>query len=414
MASQTQSVAEFIRKEVPDWDDEMKATARFKAFSGQRSDWEPQFCFWRDLIIKIAHHFCIFRLSPSQMKNHWFNRGGLLPLCLDQVLLEMYRAGDIVRVIDLGHPTGGQFSLLFKKVIQFVGVLRSLTPDAVLNDDLIVLRILKDKAADVVKALSESQWTSSCIITMRKFEDLCAAHDEASAILSYLSGCGKAQYISIKKKELIEGVKVSLSSAAVSSTTSLDCDILQLIWTTEKLQKQLDVLDQHYAASRKSALAALKSGNKKVALRHAREHKLACENREQIMLLLNRVEEVLHVIVDMESTRKVSEAMKIGAQAMKENRASFEELRLCLLEVDENIYSQKQLHEALEPTSYADDEDDDIKEELTRLELEIRAEDSLVSASNYHIDEAERKAEVSETADSIADAVSGLKLADCC
>ena len=44
--------------------------------------------------------------------------------------------------------------------------------------------------------------------------------------------------------------------------------------------------------SRQSALASLKSGNKKLDLRHARDMKLGTENREKCTSLLNRVEEV--------------------------------------------------------------------------------------------------------------------------
>jgi charged multivesicular body protein 7 len=49
-------VGDFIRTQIPDWDDDVIATARFKAFSGQRSDWEARFQFWRGLIIKVAGH----------------------------------------------------------------------------------------------------------------------------------------------------------------------------------------------------------------------------------------------------------------------------------------------------------------------------------------------------------------------
>lgn len=58
--------------------------------------------------------------------------------------------------------------------------------------------------------------------------------------------------------------------------------------------------------SRKSALASLKSGNKKLALRYAREIKIANENREKCTSQLSRVEEVISVIADAESTKKVS------------------------------------------------------------------------------------------------------------
>lgn len=61
------AVKEFIRREVPDWDDEVVATARFKAFSGQRSDWEPKFQFWRDLILKVSRQFEVFIIDPVQV-----------------------------------------------------------------------------------------------------------------------------------------------------------------------------------------------------------------------------------------------------------------------------------------------------------------------------------------------------------
>lgn len=62
--------------------------------------------------------------------------------------------------------------------------------------------------------------------------------------------------------------------------------------------------------SRKSALTSLNSGNKNVALRHARALKLAAESREKCATLLNRVEEVLHVIANAESTKKVPFSIK--------------------------------------------------------------------------------------------------------
>lgn len=63
----SRTVEEFVRKEVADWDDEVMATARFKAFSGQRSDWEPKYAFWRDLILKVATHLDVFFFHPSEV-----------------------------------------------------------------------------------------------------------------------------------------------------------------------------------------------------------------------------------------------------------------------------------------------------------------------------------------------------------
>ncbi|XP_048333796.2 uncharacterized protein LOC125423484 [Ziziphus jujuba] len=404
-------VRELIKKEVPDWDDEVLARARFKAFSGQRPDWQPIYLFWRNLILTIARHLGLVVLRPSQMKD-WFNRGGLSPLCLDHVLFVMCNEGDIVRSADLVDPTAGRLSQIFKKVRNLM--VRPITTCQIMDEDVIILlSVLKDKAVDVVKLLSESHWTSSSVITLRKFQNICGGADEASAILSYLSGEGKAQYIQVNKGEIIQGVKVSLSASVASGFSSLDCDVLYLIWTTEKLQQQLNAIDQRCERSRKSALTSLSLGNKNIALRHARALKLATDSREKCATLLNRVEEVLHVIANAESTKKVSEAIHIGALAIKENRIGVEEVQHCLQELEESIDLQKQVENSLELNSpYSLAEDEDTEEEFRKLEQEIE------SAGHHHpIPKAEAKSAVGETealesSKQLTEALSNLKLED--
>lgn len=67
-------ISEFIREKVEDWDDEVAARARFKDFSGQPSDSQPIFLFWRDLIINIARHFGILLLRPAQVFFFFLNK----------------------------------------------------------------------------------------------------------------------------------------------------------------------------------------------------------------------------------------------------------------------------------------------------------------------------------------------------
>ncbi|KAL9229565.1 hypothetical protein vseg_005018 [Gypsophila vaccaria] len=379
MAEQLETkVHEFIKDVVPDWDEPEKAMARFKAFSGQRSDWAPQFEFWRDLIFAVCRRFKLVFVSASVIKNRWFNRGGLTPLCLDGVLLEMYRSGDLLRMTDLEDPKSGQLSQLFKKMFRLSSALRPSPDSDILNDRLILRTTLQEKAAAVVASLSQSHWTSSCIITVKKFESLYQEKHEAYAVLSYLSANGKAKYISIKKSELVEGVKFSLSSAAVSVMPNVDYDMLVLLWTVEGLQQQLDVVDKQCERSRQCALAALKSGDKNVALRNARQLKLASENKAKLISYLNRVEGVLHVISDAKSTKMVSEAVQVGTQALNEHRVEVEEVQSCLRKLDELMISQAEVNKALE--SYTED-DEDIEEELRELELQIRDETLEVSTS---------------------------------
>lgn len=364
-----ESIMEYLRKQVPDWDDEVKCTARFKAFSGQRTDWEPLYVFWRDLILNVARHLHIFIIRPSQV-NVWFDRGGLVPLCLDQVLLEMYAAGELLRNVGVADPASGWVSQIFRRVVNLGGLLRPSTQENLAEDYYIIPVLLKEKALQVVQALSESHWTASCVITWRKFQEISGGLKEAHAVLNHLCEHGKAKYLVINKKDQMEGVKVSLSARALSGTTSLDLDVLHLIWTVEKLEHQLNVMDQRWKRSRASALASLKLGNKQVALKCAREMKLASLSREKCTALLNRVEEVLAVIADAEASKEVAEAIRIGTQAIKENGINYDEVELCLQELNECIESQKQIEEVLGSNAAgAEIEDEDIEEELKELEM---------------------------------------------
>lgn len=408
------SVAEYIRKEVPDWDDVIIANARFKAFSGQRSDWEQKYFFWRDLIFKVSRHLGLFIISPSEVRSSWFNRGGLTPLCLDNVLLEMYKAGDILRSRDIVCPPGGRLSQLLRNIARLITVPRSLIPQEISNEYLVLLPLLKERADAIVKHLSENHWSSSCIITMKKLEEISGGPNEACAILNYLSECSKASYLSINKTELIEGAKVSLLPAAISSITALDSDVLYLTWTVEKLQQQLDVIDQRCERLRKSALNSLNSGNRKAALRRARELKMSYDSREKCTSLLNRVEEVISVIANAESTKNVSEAIQIGARAIKENGISVEVVQQSLQDIDECIESQKQVEETIEATPlYTGIEDEDIEEELKKLELEHESESPQVLIPKTTATETASSQKVAlETAESLSKALSSLELAD--
>lgn len=387
-------VREVIRKEVHDWDSEVMISARFKAFSGQRSDWQPRYHFWKDLIIKIARRLGIFIIRPSVVKNVWFNQGGLTPLCIGDVLLEMYNSGDLSCRNDLIDPKVGQLTQLFHKVRHLLPLSKSAIPS---EDEFIISSLLEEKSVEVVKLLSDNHWTSSCIITMAKFQMICDGPKEASVILSHLSKCGKAKYLATRRQDLIEGVKVSLSSKTVSvTTTTPDYDVLHLTWTAEKLQRQLDLIDQRSLNSKMSALASLKSGNRISAMRHARELKLASESREKCHVLLRRVEDVLRAIADAQDSKEVFEAIQGGTKAIKDYKITIEEVQLCLDELDGTVNSQKQVDEVIGSISSYAEFDEDIEDELDKLQLEesrksshappddgaIRGESSTESLSN--------------------------------
>ncbi|XP_065018326.1 uncharacterized protein LOC135644565 [Musa acuminata AAA Group] len=375
-SSSSSAVEEIVRREVLDWDDEVAATARFKAFSGQRSDWEPRFVFWRDLILKVARHLGVCTVRSSEVKNIWFSRGGLTPLCLDRVLQEMYNNGDILLRGELIDPSSGHLYQMLRRAGQLIGGFRRSPKIGDFEEHLILKPLLQESASNVIKNLAENHWTSTCVITMNKFQSICKRSGEASTVLSYLCGCGKAQYLSIRKEDIIEGVKVSLVSSSLTRISSLDNDVLHLVWTTEKLQQQLNVIDNRWKLSRKMALTSFKLGNKQAAFRCIRQSKMLSESRSKYTLLLDRVEKVLSNIANAESTKKVYEAIQIGVRAMKEYEISMDEVKDHLDELDKHVQAQKEVDESLEsmPLQALDVEEEDIEEEFKKLELELSGE----------------------------------------
>ncbi|XP_008466468.1 uncharacterized protein LOC103503835 isoform X2 [Cucumis melo] len=405
-------VREFIREKVLDWDDEVVATARFKAFSGQKSDWEPRYLFWRDLILTVARQLNFLIIKPSEIKNQWFSRGGLTPLCLDHVLHLMYTGGDIIRRSDMLDPRSGQLSYMFKRLSNLMGTSKK-NPESLLRDDYIILAcVLQDRATEVIKCLSLSNWTSSYIITMVKFQNICGGPDEATVILSYLIECGKAKFLSKGKTKLLE---VSFSATTVPGITTLDYDILHLVWTAEKLQQQLDAINQRYDVSKQSALVSLKSGNKKAALKHARELKITTESREKVASLFNRVEEVLNAIGDAELTKSVSEAIQIGARVMKEHEVNWDQLQHSLQELETSIDIQKQVANTIDsvPSASIPNDEEDIEEVFKKLELELTAAQILdASTSESAVNIATGETVVVVCDDSLSSTLSNLKLVE--
>ena len=57
MEAGTMEVKELIRKEMEDWEDEEVSRAWFKAFSSQKSNWEPTYHFRNHLLFSIARAF---------------------------------------------------------------------------------------------------------------------------------------------------------------------------------------------------------------------------------------------------------------------------------------------------------------------------------------------------------------------
>ncbi|XP_078173864.1 uncharacterized protein LOC144567574 isoform X2 [Carex rostrata] len=420
-----------------DWDDDAAWDyGRMKALSGQRSDWEPLFLFWRRLILLVASHLRISVIPASRVKNHWFRRRSpatglyLSPLSIPQVLHEMHAAGDILLLgedlplVDLstgsGTRTVARLSGILSRFARAMGVFPSpsLLDDHARDHILVIKPVLEQKISDVVSTLKEGHWTSACVLTITKFQSLFCSHDEASAALSFLSLHANARYLSVSFKDkatdtdFVQGVKLSLSTTPVGVVSSLDYDLLKLVWTQEKLEKHIDIIDQNWESSRKKALEYFKSGNKEFALRHIRRSKLLAETQNKSNGMLEKVEHLLLLLADAESSYKVAEAIKIGTKAIKEQSICIEEVHRHMEELDRVVSVFNDVQAALVPVESDEIEDGEVEEELGKLEEELLREEEVQETKirEKQGSQAHGPTQAQELADSVCHNLSSLNL----
>ncbi|KAK3164156.1 hypothetical protein QOZ80_1AG0013400 [Eleusine coracana subsp. coracana] len=280
--------------------------------------------------------------------------------------------GDILLKSELNDPTSGSLYQLVRRMSQLAVISRR----PIAPEDILVFKsLVEDRAADIVRQLSDSHWTSTCIVTISKFNSFFLDREDAYAALCYLVQSGKARYFVAQKQDTVQGIKFALSTTRVTAVSKLDHDALHLVWTEEKLQQQLDALDRRWEISRRRALASYKSGDKQSAYRHVKQSKLFSQSRRRCTQLLERVEEVISLIASADSTKKVYEAIRIGIQAMKEKNISVEEVNVHLKEVDELVAAQREVDAALESIPlHSLNSEEDIEEEFRELEAELQDE----------------------------------------
>eukprot|EP00250_Pteridium_aquilinum_P029955 c40402_g1_i1 orf=272-1537(-) len=365
----------WLVSKVPGWDDDVMCAARFKALTGQRTDWEGRFLFWRELIIDLARHLNLLVLDTHAVEHSWFLRGGLTPLCINQVLLEMHQRGDLQNLDNL-LETESSLSWFWQQIRKGViwGSSNKYLTSGSIAGRLVVTPLVHERIVEVTKSISENCWTASCVTTMEHLINICGGEEEASIIKRELIRMKRGRTFVTEGDAPIKGFKISLSEDRVSDVSKLDAYMLHLYWTLEKLSAQMVLLEKAYSRSKQSAIRALKQ-DRITAKRHAQSMHTLAASKLKCTEFQGKIQEVLAFISQAEMTKQVSEAMKVGANALKEHAIPLEDIEACLHELDEAISGHKEVAGVLGSATNGF-EVDDLDLQLTELELQVFGEEN--------------------------------------
>lgn len=291
-------------------------------------------------------------------------------MCISQVLVEMYKCGDL-QELDNPRETESSLSWFWQQIRKGVFLERgnTLVNANSIGQRLVVTTLVHERLVEVTKSVSEKCWTASSVITMVLFIKLCGGGEEADIVKKELIRTKRGRTFVTEGNMPVEGIKVSLTQDCVPDISKLDCYMLHLYGTLEKLHTQIIVLEKAYSWSKQSAIRALQQKDRSTAKRHARSMHTLAASKSKCTEFEGKIQELLAFISQAEMTKQVSEAMKVGTDALKEHTVPLEDIQECLSEVDEAISLHKEAASALgSPTEGS--EADDLDLELAELELE--------------------------------------------
>ncbi|KAH7353050.1 hypothetical protein KP509_19G076800 [Ceratopteris richardii] len=167
----------------------------------------------------------------------------------------------------------------------------------------------------------------------------------------------------------IQGFKMSLTEDQVSDVSKMDSYMLHLYWTMEKLNTQINALDEAYNQSKQSAIRAL-NHNRTIAKRHVHRMHIVKTSKQKCWEFQGKLQEVLLFISQAETTKQVSEALRLGTDALKEHLIPLEDIEECMNEIDAAVLGHAEVNQVLaSPLNSMQVED--FESELTNLELEL-------------------------------------------
>ncbi|CAK1556056.1 unnamed protein product [Leptosia nina] len=314
------------------WSDDVRMNALFAPFrlkSANPESWDMKMKFWSD----IARRWCIHKndpiISASDIK-FAFQRNGRTPACIDIVVEEMFRSGELCplskyqQILHNG-PEGWVLwgaKLAFKPAALALTAVTSLLPtrQTVDNDGLpksnidstqrfVLESVLKDQAIEFLNNYPPGVERIGTIEDlMRNVEH--AKRETFELLIGYLVSQGAA----VKKDDI---VKLAEPNKTVDPINELDAALVKLMSAEKRLNDDLMRLNKEVLSVDNDVRAALKLGNKLAAKKHLRRKHMVQQRVEKCEAALLNVQQLLQQTREVDVNTAVVDTYRLSAKAMK-------------------------------------------------------------------------------------------------
>ncbi|XP_063836726.1 charged multivesicular body protein 7 [Ostrinia nubilalis] len=317
----------------PCWSDDVRMNALFAPFrikTANPESWDMKMKFWSDML----RQWCKCKKDPiisAADAKFSFQRKGRTPACIDIVVEELCRSGDLSplskyqQILHNGPEGWVRWGarLAFKPAAFALTAVSSLLPgrQSLDNDGLpkasidstqrwVVESAVKEQATELLNSYPSHEERIGTIDELMKNCAWPGSRETFEVLLGYLVAQGAA----VKKDEI---VKIAQPDKKATPVTETDEALVKLMTAESRLGAELTRLARDVTSAESDARAALQLGNKLAAKNHLRRKLKAQQRATRCESTLENVRHLLQQTREADVNAAIVDTYKTTADAMK-------------------------------------------------------------------------------------------------
>lgn len=394
--SRTRLAQKYLEEHVPQWRDDTLIQSLFANLPNREvkpEAFNQKYSFWKDLIISMTKErlLCgsVFKFESKEMSGS-FKRGGLQPICLNGIILEMQSEGSAFNAADFDFQSSGskRSSIVGGMVNWIFGSLKTIITGGaegeysdIENDELeakipswIILPSLLKEQQNIIKDYLR---ISHMPLTFEEFHELVnesrrqeglveiVERDDILLILKYLNSEKLLSYAPVVQKisdEVVLAIKIK------GEVSKVDFDIVKLKKLHTKLNYQVNELSDRIKELKDLAHKSLQiSNDRKMAMYQLKRKALLEKVQGERLNSLHAVDEILLRISSVSDEAMIIEAYKAGANSLKELLPSVKDVDDAVDQLQGLMADHDEITQALNQNISNPEFDEELEEELKAL-----------------------------------------------